>query len=118
MTTLLSNFVARISEETTRDDGDAQSTRFLIEGSGQDGRPLSAEVSAEEFEGMAWVVAKFGARAIISAGRGMRDNVRAAIQVHFEGRGPPHGLHPHGVAEDRRRVEVPPRRRGDRGRRP
>ena len=46
------------------DDGDQQTTRFLVEGTGQGGAPLSADIGADEFEAMAWVVGKFGPRAM------------------------------------------------------
>lgn len=76
----LSNFVAEIAEEIVRDDGDEQCRSFGVRGTLQDGRPLSAEVPAGDFAAMDWVLDQFGAEAIIEAGRGLRDHVRAAIQ--------------------------------------
>ncbi len=78
---LLSNFFARITEEVVRDSGEEQSTRFRIEGARCDGTELSAELRAEDFEAMGWVVPILGGKTIVNAGRGMKDHVRAAIQV-------------------------------------
>lgn len=77
----LCNFFARIVEEVVRDNGDERVTRFRIEGVRHDGVELSAEVASSEFESMGWVVDQFGAKAIITAGRSMKEHVRAATQI-------------------------------------
>jgi hypothetical protein len=43
-----------------------------------------ARVTAAEFGGMAWVASAWGARALVSAGNGAKDHLRAAIQVLSE----------------------------------
>ena len=79
----LSNFTAEIIEELTCDDGVEQARHFVIEGRLPDGRQLPRiRVMAADFEAMDWVIANWGCQAIITAGRGMKDHVRAAIQ-HF-----------------------------------
>lgn len=76
-----SNFTAEIVEELYCDDGVESCRHFMIEGFHCDGTPLpQVRVPASDFEKMDWVTPAWGARAIIAAGRGMRDHVRAAIQ--------------------------------------
>jgi hypothetical protein len=78
----LCNFDARIVGETVRDDGVERSTWFAIEGTLLDGRPLGrADVPADGFTGMNWVVATWGTRATVYAGMGTRDHLRAALQI-------------------------------------
>lgn len=78
----LCNFNARITKEVIRDDGAEVDTTFAIEGSQADGRPLpQAEVSAKDYNSMSWVTAAWGARAVIYAGNGTKDHLRAAIQL-------------------------------------
>lgn len=76
----LTNFEARIAEEKVI-LGDENPRRFFrIEGRTDDGQELSPIwVSANEFESMNWLTTHWGASAVIRAGRGVRDHVRAAI---------------------------------------
>ena len=77
----LSNFTAEIVEELHCDDGVEACRYFLIEGCLCDGTSLpQVRVAAADFETMYWVAIAWGIRAIIAAGRGVRDYLRAAIQ--------------------------------------
>lgn len=77
----LANFDARIEEEITRDDGVEQIREFKISGSLEGGVALPpAIVPARDFGGLAWVCGAWGARAVVSAGSGAKDHLRAAIQ--------------------------------------
>ena len=77
----LCNFNARIVEQISRDDGAETRQMFILEGERENGRPFPRiEVPAGEFARMDWVVERWGAKAIISAGQGWRDHTRAAIQ--------------------------------------
>jgi hypothetical protein len=80
----LCNFQAQIAEEITRDDGAETIKQFKIVGTLQGGDSLIAEIPAADFTEMKWVPEKFGARAIMEAGKGVKDNVRAAIQHNSE----------------------------------
>jgi hypothetical protein len=77
----LANFVARIDEEITRDDGAEVSREFAIGGQLDTGAALPrARVTAREFGGLGWVCRAWGAGAVVSAGAGTKDHLRAAIQ--------------------------------------
>ena len=76
----LTNFCARIVREIVHDDGAEISRRFEIEGY-LDGRYHLFTVSAAEFARMDWVISQMGSKAIIAAGHGKRDHLRAAIQT-------------------------------------
>jgi hypothetical protein len=80
----LCNFTAIIEAETVYDDGSGELPRCLqVSGQLQDGTALPAAlVPAEEFVGMNWPLRCWGARAIVSAGQGAKDHLRAAIQQH------------------------------------
>jgi hypothetical protein len=78
----LCNFVAEIVEEVTRDDGLEQSRRLSVEGTLHTGTPLSAvEVSPEEFARGDWPLTRWGTHAVVYAGPGNRDHLRAALQL-------------------------------------
>jgi hypothetical protein len=78
----LCNFSARIAEEVVHDDGAEQMRHLALEGSLADGTPLPrAEVPASEFAAMNWVVPAWGTRAVIHAGMGTKDHLRAALQL-------------------------------------
>ncbi len=82
---VLANFDARIFEEAAYDDGAEVVRAFKVRGKLASGAPLAdARVTASEFNGMAWVTSAWGARALVSAGAGARDHLRAAIQVLSE----------------------------------
>ena len=77
----LANFSALISADVVVDDGEDQSRHFEIEGSICSGEPFpAAEVTAEEFPKMNWILPAWGARATMAAGSTVRDHLRAAIQ--------------------------------------
>jgi hypothetical protein len=81
----LANFDARIFEEVAYDDGAEVVRAFKVRGRLASGGALSnARVTAAEFGGMNWVASSWGARALVSAGAGARDHLRAAIQVLSE----------------------------------
>jgi hypothetical protein len=78
----LCNFSARIVEDLEHDDGGEKKRFFAIEGGLADGTPLPrAEVRAESFPRMEWIAPIWGSRAVIYAGMGVRDHLRAALQV-------------------------------------
>jgi hypothetical protein len=78
----LCNFSARIVEDLEFDDG-AEKTRLLaIEGTLGDGTPLPrVEIPADDFPRMEWIVPAWGTRAVVHAGMGTRDHLRAALQL-------------------------------------
>lgn len=85
LTQILANFDARIVDEVAYDDGAEVVRAFKLRGRLASGVALSdARVTAAEFGGMAWVASAWGARALVSAGNGARDHLRAAIQVLSE----------------------------------
>jgi hypothetical protein len=65
------------------DDGSGEQRLVLtIGGSLWDGQQLpDARVPAGDFAGMGWVLGHWGCRAIVNAGQGAKDNLRAAIQT-------------------------------------
>ena len=81
----LANFDARIFEEVAYDDGAEVVRAFKVRGRLASGTALAdARVTAAEFGGMSWVASAWGARALVTAGAGARDHLRAAIQVLSE----------------------------------
>src|SRR6185312_5415108 len=81
----LANFDARIFEEVAYDDGAEVVRAFKLRGRLASGAALAdARVTAAEFGGMSWVASAWGARALVTAGAGARDHLRAAIQVLSE----------------------------------
>ncbi|HEX6819998.1 MAG TPA: hypothetical protein VF120_16605, partial [Ktedonobacterales bacterium] len=76
----LANFTAQIVSEVLRDDGLEASLAFEIEATLRN-RMDHFFVPAERFAGMAWVVENLGSGAIISAGMGLKDHARVAIQT-------------------------------------
>lgn len=77
----LSNFTARVVQESLLDDGNERTRRFVVRGSLADGTALPpVEIPSDQFEGMGWVTREWGSRAIIGAGRGTKDFLREAIQ--------------------------------------
>jgi hypothetical protein len=75
----LSNFVARIAEQTVLDDGQEKSTEYVIESSVA-GATDRFRVPAKQFAALAWIEERLGAQAIVEPGFQMRDRLRAAIQ--------------------------------------
>jgi hypothetical protein len=78
----LANFEARIVEDLAKDDGAEQTRVLVIEGQTDDGRPLPrVEVDAPAFGKMEWPVPSWGPSAVVAAGPGARDHLRAALQT-------------------------------------
>jgi hypothetical protein len=78
----LCNFTARITEVVTKDDGAEQTSRFTVAGDQPDGKFLPpVSVPAEEFAGLGWVTPAWHGEAVVYAGQGTRDHVRAAIEM-------------------------------------
>jgi hypothetical protein len=81
----LCNFDARITEEVVLDDGVEQSRRLTLEGTLASGWALPAvEVSMEEFGRGDWPLIRWGSQAVVHAGQGIKDHLRAAIQLRSE----------------------------------
>jgi len=78
----LASFTGRIVEDLEHDDG-AELTRFLaVLGKLPDGAALQrADVPARDFAGMEWILPAWGTRAVVFAGPGTRDHLRAALQL-------------------------------------
>jgi len=77
----LANFVAQVDEEITYDDGAETRREFRIGGKLDDGQTLAtARVASADFAGLTWVTREWGIRAVVSAGQGTKDHLRAAIQ--------------------------------------
>src|SRR5262249_29255955 len=77
----LSNFDARIAREVVHDDGTEKIMTFDVEGTLASGHPLPRLAVGEmQFANLGWVM-KWGASAVVNAGMGTRDHLRAAIQM-------------------------------------
>lgn len=86
VTVPLANFTARIVSEVVRDDGAEQSTSIVVAVRLADGTQMDpAEIPANHFTSMNWLMEKLGTRPSISAGMGSKDHLRAAIQHHSSG---------------------------------
>jgi hypothetical protein len=78
----LCNFQAQITEQVHHDDGAEQALTLTIAGKMPSGAPLApATVRSEQFASMDWVVPNWGTQAVIYAGAGTRDHLRAALQL-------------------------------------
>lgn len=83
--TPLTDFTAKIVEETSRDDGSGEAKRrYRIECTLRNGEVFACEVPAEKYGSMGWVAEHLGAKAVIHAGRGVQDHARTAIQLASE----------------------------------
>ena len=76
----LANFTARITAEIRRDDGVDSTREFEIEAR-LGGQTRRLVIAAAQFASMKWVTEQLGARAVIAAGMGIKDQVREAIQL-------------------------------------
>ena len=91
----LCNFTARITEERERDDGVERTLAFVLDGNLATGQRLpTAEVTAPQFAGMGWTVSEWGSRAVVYAGQGTKDHLRAALQM-LSGDVPHHTTYTH-----------------------
>jgi hypothetical protein len=78
----LCNFTARITEAVVRDDGAERTTYFTLAGALADARELPpVQVPAGEFGGLNWVTSAWHGEAVVYAGQGTRDHLRAAIEL-------------------------------------
>jgi hypothetical protein len=78
----LCNFTARIVESVARDDGAEQTALFTVAGALADGRQLPpVQILAADFCGMGWVTTAWHGEAVVYAGQGTRDHLRAAIEL-------------------------------------
>jgi len=80
ITLALANFTARITAEIRRDDGVDATREFEIEAR-LGGQTRRLVIAAAQFASMKWVTEQLGARAVIAAGMGIKDQVREAIQL-------------------------------------
>lgn len=79
---VLANFAVTIESEIIEDDGSTQIRKFVICGMLPSGEKLpQVEVDAKDFSTMAWVLELWGVRALIEAGRSIKDHLRAAMQM-------------------------------------
>ena len=77
----IANFDPEIVEEIVRDDGVEQSRRFTVRGVLGSGHEMpEVEISAEELVRSEWPLVRWGTQAILFAGTGNKDHLRAAIQ--------------------------------------
>jgi hypothetical protein len=76
----LTNFVAHIVADISRDDGAETARVFEIEAC-LNGRLRNFTVPAAQFGGMRWSTEHMGAQAVVYAGQGTADHARAAIQL-------------------------------------
>jgi hypothetical protein len=72
----------RITEEVVHDDGTERQRFFALTGQHSDGHDLPrCEVPVEKFSAMEWPISEWGSCAVIYPGNGMKDKVRAAVQL-------------------------------------
>lgn len=77
----LCNFVARVDEEIVADDGVTRTRVLAISGALAKGTQLArVQVRADVFADLNWITREWGVGAIVHAGRGVRDQVREAIE--------------------------------------
>jgi hypothetical protein len=78
----LCNFDARIVEQLTIDDGVEKRISLTVSGKLAEGPPPpQVDIPAADFASMSWVVPSFGTRAVVAAGMGSKDHLRAAMQM-------------------------------------
>jgi hypothetical protein len=78
----LANWDGRIVEEVVYDDGAERRITLAVEGALSDGTPLPlVEVPTDQFPWMRWPVEMWGTRAVVLAGQGTADHLRAALQL-------------------------------------
>src|SRR5436190_1321667 len=80
--TTLCNFAARIVADVATDDGAESRRRVRLVGRLHTGEELAeVEVPVEKFAGMDWPMTEWGTRAIVTAGAGAKEHLRAAIMT-------------------------------------
>jgi len=83
----LSNFVAQVSDEVTRDDGAKVTKEFIITGYVGDLQLPSVRVPTKDFDAMKWVRQEWGAAASITPTRNNAAHLPNAILNHSRGLG-------------------------------
>lgn len=78
-TSMLAHFAAEITADVTLDDGEEQFRQFEVKGECPAGIFNTIEIDVNEFAAMDWPLAKWGARAIITASKGSKEHLRVAI---------------------------------------
>ena len=76
----LTNFSARIVCDLIQDDGMEKSRSYIVKATVCNNHPKEFVVDATHFEGMKWATEHLGPTAVVSAGFGVRDHARVAIQ--------------------------------------
>jgi hypothetical protein len=77
----LANFDARVLANISLDDGVNTTRSVELTGRLADGRTLrTIRVASPDFQQMKWVIDQWGTQAVVEAGQGKRDHLRAAIQ--------------------------------------
>ncbi|HKP53209.1 MAG TPA: DUF927 domain-containing protein [Chloroflexia bacterium] len=76
----LTNFTAHIVGELEEDDGIETNLSFQIYAKAEE-REKCFRISPQGFEAMTWPMEQLGARAVLLPGPGVKDHVRAAIQL-------------------------------------
>ena len=79
----LANFVLRIVEQVTEDDGNEIIQKYKLQGSCRGRQLPEIEIPASQFNGMGWLH-QFGSQVIIEPGNAIRDTVRHAVQTMSE----------------------------------
>lgn len=78
----LANFAALVGEEIALDDGVELKRAFSLVGALSGGPTFpEARIEAKDFEALKWAVERWGSRAVLRAGRPIRDMAREAIQL-------------------------------------
>jgi len=77
----IANFRATITADISEDDGGGDKKHLFEIHADLSGEAIKTTVLAAEFQQMNWVTEKLGAGAVVFAGNGTRDHVRAAIQL-------------------------------------
>ncbi|MEH6957258.1 hypothetical protein [Neobacillus drentensis] len=78
----IANFIASVTKEITKDNGNECNIYQMIEGRLIDGVKMpTITIPADLFSGLAWVQNHWGIRAIIEPGTSNKDLVRHAIQI-------------------------------------
>lgn len=75
------NFVAGVTEQVTYVDGREQRTVFRIDGETFNGPLQTAEIPADKFSSLGWILEAWGVEAVVLPGHAIKDALRAAIQT-------------------------------------
>ena len=79
----LGNFTGRIDEVVTQVDGAEEKTWYIVTGKLNNGRELPpVKVIEAEYDAMGWITPAWHGEAVVYAGQGTRDHLRAAIQLN------------------------------------